>query len=162
MASLVLSIGSISLLNRRDELIVPSWSSVATTTGTPGRFVVTPLIPLINVLEVDGCPIRMAFDSPAVPLSPDVDIVVAGSAIVAGVKAYGDVVGASGVAMECVSANGRVIVASAARVINKRIRPVGCIAGAAGVRGERLKTVGRVVVADRTVTERANPGCRVV
>src|SRR6266853_348594 len=70
MLSLVLSIGLISFLNRREELSVPSWPAESTRTGMALAFaVVAPRIPAIKVC-LWLAPMRIVFDSSATPSAP--------------------------------------------------------------------------------------------
>src|SRR6266566_2069111 len=71
MASLVLSIGLISFLNRFEELIVPSWPAESIITGRALAFaVVTPRMAAIKLLVWLAPPMRMVLASAATPLLP--------------------------------------------------------------------------------------------
>ena len=97
----------------------------------------------------------------------NVDVVIAGRAIDAGVKAYCNVIGASGVGLKSTSSHGRVVetvverecvfpvgcVAGAGHIINQRVNAGGSITGARGVQIQRLKTGSRIVVARNTASE---------
>ena len=68
IASLALSIGLISSLNRAEETTVPNWPLAPTTTGTPTPTTV-PKMPAMKV-EFWLVPIRITFDSSVTPWLP--------------------------------------------------------------------------------------------
>src|SRR5262245_36906343 len=71
MASLALSIGLISFLKRRDELIVPSWPTESITTGMASvAAVVTPrMLPIKQLLLTlkPTCPIAITLSAVVTP-----------------------------------------------------------------------------------------------
>src|SRR5205814_10336623 len=69
----------------------------------------------------------------------DIDVVIAGGEIAAGITANGDVA-IPGIITERLETLGRVVVAN--RVINERINTVGCVVDAGGVASERTDACG--------------------